>query len=123
MDARSDAILIQGLEFYGYHGASDEEQEVGHRFVIDVVLEVDLSVAGKSDALADTVSYARVARRLVEVGTHDKYRLVEALAEGLCQMVLLEFPGVNALELCVRKSYPPVNMIVSSVGVRIYRSR
>ena len=123
MDARSDAILIEGLEFYGYHGASDQEQEVGHRFIMDVVLEADLSAAGKSDELADTVSYARVARRLIEVGTRDKYRLVEALAEDLCQMVLQEFPGVNALELCVRKSYPPVNTIVSSVGVRIYRSR
>ena len=76
---RADTILINGLEFYAYHGASDQEQTVGHRYRVDARLMVDIAAASASDRLSDTVSYARVAKRLVEVGTGEQFRLLEAL--------------------------------------------
>ena len=39
---QTDTILIQELEFYAYHGASDQEQVVGHRYVVDARLTVDI---------------------------------------------------------------------------------
>lgn len=118
-----DAIIISALEFYAYHGASDQEQTVGHRYVVDVRLSVDTRAAGVSDHLSDTVSYARIAKRIVQVGTEEQFRLLEALAKRLSDTVLAEFPPVQALTLRVQKMCPPMNAIVQSVGVEITRSR
>ena len=62
-----DKILIRGLDFYGYHGASDEEQVVGHRFIADATLTVDTHSAGQSDNLAETVSYADIAAKIIDI--------------------------------------------------------
>lgn len=121
--ASTDTILINGLEFYGYHGASDQEQTVGHRYFIDVRLGVDTHTAGSSDRLADTVSYSRVARKLIEIGTQRQFRLLEALAAHMVDVVFEEFAQVQTLRLRVQKMCPPMNAIVASVGVELYRSR
>jgi dihydroneopterin aldolase len=119
----TDTILINGLEFYGYHGASDQEQTVGHRYYLDVRLGVDIQAASRSDRLADTVSYSRVARRLIEVGTQRQFRLLEALAAHMADVVFEEFAAVDSIQLRVQKMCPPMNAIVASVGVEIHRRR
>ncbi len=118
-----DEIVINGLEFYAYHGASDEEQQVGHRYTIDARLEVDTHRAGDTDRLGDTVSYSRAARRMVEVGTQEQFRLLEALGARIAAVVLSEFPLVQTIHLRLLKVSPPMNAIVASVGVAITRSR
>ena len=120
---QSDSILISGLEFYAYHGASDQEQTVGHRYQVDVRLTVDTRSAGASDRLSDTVNYSRVAKRLLEVGTQEQYRLLEALAARMVTAVFADFPFVEGLTLRVQKMVPPMNAIVSAVGVEITRNR
>ena len=119
----TDTILINGLEFYGYHGASDQEQTVGHRYYVDVRLGVDISAACRSDRLADTVSYSRVARRLIELGTQRQFRLLEALAAHMADVIFEEFAAVESVQLRVQKMCPPMNAIVASVGVEIHRRR
>jgi dihydroneopterin aldolase len=119
----ADKILIQGLEFYAYHGASDQEQAVGHRYQVDVEMRVDTRIAGESDKLHDTVSYSRVARKLVQVGTQQQFRLLETLASRMAHVLLEEFPAVQAVTLRVTKLCPPMNAIVAAVGIEIYRER
>ena len=119
----TDQIVINGLEFYGYHGASDQEQSVGHRYFVDASLAVDTRQAGLSDRLGDTVSYSKVARRLIEIGTTRQFRLLEALAAHMVEIVFDEFPLVHAVQLRVQKRCSPMNAIVASVGVEIIRSR
>ncbi len=122
MDER-DGILINGLEFYGYHGASDQEQTVGHRYQVDLRMEVNTATAGISDALGDTVSYSKVARRILEIGTSERYRLLEALAARLVSVIFAEYPAVEQMRIRVVKVYPPMNAIAASVGVEISRAR
>ncbi|HLK56420.1 MAG TPA: dihydroneopterin aldolase [Chthonomonadaceae bacterium] len=123
MSETTDAIIINGLEFYAFHGASDAEQTVGHRYLVDVRLTVDTRAAGESDRLHDTVSYARVAKRIVQVGTETQYRLLEALAAHIISDLFVEFSLVEAIQLRVQKLAPPMNSIVASVGVEITRHR
>src|SRR5689334_12921984 len=103
-----DTILISGLEFYGYHGASDQEQTVGHRYLVDVRLSVDTQRAGHSDRLTDTVNYSKVARRLIEAGTQKQFRLLEALSAHMAEVILADFPLVQALQIRVQKMCPPM---------------
>ena len=118
-----DTILIEGLEFYGYHGVPDEEQAIGHRYGVDVRLTVDTRLAAQTDNVKDTTNYSKVARTLIEVGTKTQFRLLERLAERMIQEIFANFEQVQAVNLCLRKLMPPMNVIVSAVGVEIARQR
>ena len=117
-----DCIFVESIEFYAYHGASDEEQAIGHRYAVDVRLHTDIRRAGATDQLRDTVNYAGVAERIVDIGTQQRFRLLEALAERIAGALLEEYP-IESVEIEVRKLLPPMNVIARSVGVRIVRSR
>ncbi len=121
--ATSDTILIGGLEFYAYHGASDEEQTIGHRYRVEVKLHVDTHKAGLSDNLNDTVNYAEVALCIQEVAQSSQHRLLESLAERIVSVLLEQFQRVEAVTLKIEKRLPPFPAIVESVGVEIYRTR
>ena len=122
-ELKRDFVIIQGLEFYAFHGASDEEQKIGHRYRVDIRLKTDLSKAGKSDNLEDTIDYGKVATRIVEISTEKQFRLLEALTESIVSKLFAEFPSLEEIELKIQKIAPPVNIIADSVGVEITRIR
>jgi len=117
-----DAIVIEGIEFYGFHGATPEEQRIGHRYLVDVELCLSLEAAGESDDLADTVDYGVVASRIVQIGTVQQCRLLEALAERMAAALLAELP-VERVRLRIRKPCPPMPVIAAAAGVEIQRTR
>ncbi len=119
----ADTILIQGLEFYGFHGVSAAEQTVGHRYSVDVALTVDTRLAATSDDVADTIDYSAVAACIVQIGAGMQFRLLEALAGHLTQQILAQFPRVETVRMRVHKILPPLNVVVSAVGVEITRTR
>jgi dihydroneopterin aldolase len=120
----ADAILLQGLVFYGYHGVHPEEQRLGQRFVVDLEARGDLRPAGTSDEPARTVSYSdlyRVAREVVEGPPR---RLIEALAEEIAADVLARFPSIESVTVTVWKPGAPIaGSALERVGVRITRER
>ena len=65
-----DKIKLQEMAFYGHHGVDSEENTLGQRFFIDVEMDLDLSGAGESDNIEDSVNYAEV------------FSLVQSIAEG-----------------------------------------
>ncbi|MGC8783762.1 MAG: dihydroneopterin aldolase [Armatimonadota bacterium] len=121
-DAKPDTILIEGITFHAYHGASDEEQAIGHRYSVDVVIEFDIRAAARSDDLSQTVNYSTVAKRVLAVGTENRFRLIETLAEHIAADILQNFPA-SAVEVTVRKLLPPMKVPAQAVGVKIRRAR
>ncbi len=118
-----DRLFIEGIEFYAYHGVPDAEQQIGHRYRVDVVLELDLSRAGRTDRLDDTVNYGEVARLVQQIGTQSSVRLMETLAERLCNAILERFPPVQRVQVRVAKRLPPTGNVVELAGVEITRTR
>jgi len=118
-----DRIRIEGLEFHGFHGVPAAEREIGHRYRVDAVLELDLRPAAAEDDVELTVDYGEVARTLIQVGTGPSVRLVETLAEGMAAAVFQQFPRVRALELQVAKIHPPVALQFAAAVIEIRRSR
>lgn len=118
-----DRLFIEGIEFYGYHGVPDAEQQVGHRYRVDVVLELDLAQAGRTDQLEHTVNYGEVARLVLQIGTGQPVRLMERLAEQLCQAILEQFPRVQRVQVRVAKRLPPTGTVVEQAGVELRRER
>lgn len=119
----SDRIILEGMQFYGYHGVNPEERVLGQRYVVDLVAEIDLQAAGKSDRLEDTVSYSHIYRAVRSVMEGDPRNLLESAAQAIADRVLAEF-SIEAVTVTVRKPNPPVRgSSIESAAVQIRRRR
>ena len=119
----SDRIIVEGMRLYGFHGGSPEEQSLGQPFMVDMEAELDLSVAGKSDNLDDTVSYTHLYRVAKEVMEEEPKNLIESLAEEIARRALDAFP-IQAVRVRVTKTRPPIKgAVLSGTAVEIYRTR
>ncbi len=117
-----DRITITGIEAFGYHGVLEHERTYGQRFVVDVALGVDLSAAGASDDLADTVDYGTLAAEVADLVTGPPCDLIEALAERIAARCLSD-PRVQAAEVTVHKPSAPVPVVAEEVSVTLRRVR
>ena len=119
----SDQIILLGMQFYGYHGVNPEERVLGQRYVVDLTADIDLSHAGESDRLEDTVSYSHIYRSVRAVMEGEARNLLESAAEAIADRVLSEFP-VAAVSVTVKKPNPPVRgSSIELAAVQIHRSR
>src|SRR5205809_92030 len=98
----TDRIHLRGVEAVGRHGVLAQEKRDGQPFVVDVVMELDLSGPGRTDNLTDTVSYAEVAAEVVARVTGPSFDLIERLAQVVADDVLGR-PAVSAVEVTVHK--------------------
>lgn len=57
-----DKLVLRGLQFHGFHGVKQEEKKLGQKFFVDVDAWLDLSTAGATDDISDTVSYTDIYR-------------------------------------------------------------
>ncbi len=121
MGRMSDRIVLNGMQFYGYHGVMPEEQELGQPFIVDVEMYCDLREAGEKDDLTKTVDYSQVFELVKGIVTGEPYLLIEALAERIAGSVLAEFPVPEVL-VRVKKPHAPLKGIFSDVSVEIRRS-
>ena len=118
-----DRIILEGMQFYGYHGGTPEERSLGQPFQIDMEAELDLSIAGKSDNRDDTVSYTHLYRVVKEVLDGAPKNLLETLAEQIAQRALDSFP-LAAVTVRVKKTRPPIKgAVLSGAAVEVYRVR
>lgn len=118
----TDRLLLQGMEFYGYHGDIEAERALGGRYSVDVELVADLRAAGRSDSLEDTIDYVRcfqVVRDLVE---NRQYRLLEAMAAAIAGALLAEHSTAQAVKVRVAKQ-PPVRGTFQRFAVELERRR
>ena len=121
--AMDDAVFLEGLQFYAYHGVNPEERAQGQRFLVDVALTVDLRAAGRADDLARTINYSAVYKRVRAIVEGPPRQLIEAVAEEIAVALLAEFPA-TAVTVTVRK--PEVALkgaFLGAAGVRVSRTR
>ena len=102
-----DKILLSNLGFYGYHGVLKEEN----------------FLAGLSDDINKSVSYAEVYNVVKDITENKQFNLLEALAENIAEEVLNKFILINGVMVRVRKPEAPVNGIYDYFGVEIRRTR
>ena len=117
-----DRIELRGLRALGVCGVLPEEQERPQPLEVDVDIEADLTAAGMSDDLDDTVDYGAVCELVERVVTTETFALIERLAERIAELILTD-DRVLAVTVAVRKTRPPVAQILATSGVRIRRVR
>jgi 7,8-dihydroneopterin aldolase/epimerase/oxygenase len=121
--AMSDAIFVNGLALHAYHGVMPHEGKVGQTFKLDLVLDIALGDASRSDKLKDTVSYDLVVKTVSEAFCARRYRLVEAAAGAAADAVLARFAKVTGVRVTVHKPHAPIAATFDDVGVTVMRRR
>lgn len=118
----SDRILLQGMRFDGRHGVGDEERALPQLIEVDLEVETDLSAAGKSDDLTETIDYGpliRLCRRVIE---ERSFHLLEAIADTIASAILVSTTA-RAVTVRVRKLAVPVDADLDFAQVEIRRER
>jgi 7,8-dihydroneopterin aldolase/epimerase/oxygenase len=111
-------ILLRGLDLYGHHGVPDEERVVGHRYRLDVELDVR-ETASLTDDVGGTVDYSALARTVEDAFRSQRDRTLERLARRVGEAVLRGHPRVLRVLVRAVKPLPPMPFTVAEAGVEI----
>jgi dihydroneopterin aldolase/2-amino-4-hydroxy-6-hydroxymethyldihydropteridine diphosphokinase len=117
----TDQIRISELRAMAVVGALPHEREAAQPLQIDLVLDVDLHDAGRSDELGETVHYGLVADQVSALVTESKDVLLERLATRIADEVLT-FGRVEAVEVELTKLRPPIAVDAATTSVKIRRT-
>jgi 2-amino-4-hydroxy-6-hydroxymethyldihydropteridine diphosphokinase len=115
-----DTVFIEGLEIEALIGIYDWERRVRQPLQFDIEMAFDNRRPAASDAIADTLDYKAVSKRLIAFVSDSAFGLVETLAERCATLIIEEF-GVAHVRLKLSK--PGAVRGARAVGVRIERSR
>ena len=119
----SDLIQLTDLRIVGIVGVLPEERVRAQPLRIDLDLRVDLSAAGVSDALSDTVDYGAVCDAVAGTVEVSRPELLERLAAQLADSVFDVDARIGTVTVSVAKLRPPVPHDLAASGVRITRRR
>lgn len=118
-----DKIMVNNMQFYGFHGLFPEENKLGQRFYVDVILYADLTEAGKTDDMTDSIDYGDIYETVKNILEGKAYNLLEAVAESVAGQLLTSYALIDACTVKVKKPDPPIPGHYDSVAVEIYRER
>lgn len=111
-------IMLEGMEFYSFHGHFAEEQKIGTHFEVDLSVEVETDVAEMSDKLSDTLDY-QALYRVVKAEMEKDSKLLEHVARRIIDAVYDTFPEVSNVEVTVAKLNPPLGGKMGAVSVTL----
>jgi dihydroneopterin aldolase len=97
-----DYILIRDLEIDCVIGVLPHERNAPQRIVLNLRLACDLTRAGSSDKLADTIDYAVLAGKIRALVAGSTCQLIEALAQQVAQLCLA-VPAVHGVTVTLDK--------------------
>jgi len=115
-----DLVFIEGFVGETVIGIHDTELHRPQPLAIDVCLGVPRPRACDTDDIADTIDYGALRVRLHRLLAEHSVRLLEAFAEQVAQIALVEF---HAHWVRVRVAKPRKFDDAAAVGVQIERRR
>ncbi|OAM26071.1 MULTISPECIES: dihydroneopterin aldolase [Eikenella] len=115
-----DTVFLHGLKAQTLIGVFDWERRRAQTVLLDIDIRADLRAAEASDDVADTISYAEVAERVVSSLAGQQFFLLEALAGHVAQLLLRQFACESVRVKAVKPGILPG---VVEVGVVVERGR
>jgi dihydroneopterin aldolase len=111
-------VLLEGMEFFGYHGMYPEERVLGNRFLVNLELHTDFEDAMLTDRLEGTVDYAQLYQ-LVKLRMGNRVQLLEHLGYGIIQDIRAAYPQVSQIRITLKKHQPAIGGLVDFSGVTV----
>ena len=119
----TNIIRIKNAQFYAYHGALKEEQNIGGKFEVDVDIYTDFSKAAENDELNLTINYHEVYKYLDKIIHSHKYYLIETVATEIANEVTKHFNGIEKINVKVRKRSVPVGGMLDYVEAEVIKEK
>jgi dihydroneopterin aldolase len=117
-----DKVRILNLKIPARHGVYEFEKDKDGLFELDVEMHTDLSSAGKSDELKDTINYDKVVSVIIEEFTKKDYHLIEAVGQTICKKLLADF-NIQKVVIKIRKPHAPIMANLDTVEVELVREK
>jgi dihydroneopterin aldolase len=117
-----DKILLEGLEFYAFHGYYSEELKIGSSFIIDLELHTNLKKSGENDRIEDTIDYSSVYK-LVKQEMETPSKLIENVGARIINSLFTNFDRLERAVIKISKINPPVGGKIKSASIIIEKSR
>jgi 7,8-dihydroneopterin aldolase/epimerase/oxygenase len=108
-------ILLEGMEFFAYHGHFKEERIIGTKFIVDVEFDYESKPAEQSDRLQDAFNYQEVfllVKKEMEINSH----LLEHVTRRILDSIHNSFPGINKARVKIAKMNPQLGGKVKQVS-------
>lgn len=118
----NDKIILTGIEIFGHHGCTMEEQLRGQIIKVDLEIFLNLERAGKSDELADTVDYAKILFDVEKIVAGKSRKLMETLAEEIAAKILT-YEKVFIVKVTLHKPFANLPIRYDDVAVEIVREK
>ena len=112
-------IRMTNCAFFARHGVLDEEETLGQRFYVDVVLTVDSLRALEEDSIEATVDYGVAFKVIEKIIVGERRFLIEALALEVAKALIARYPQIERAEITVRKPNAPVQGVLEHVEVTV----
>ena len=116
-----DQITIEKLTVFGNHGVYPEENKLGQKFLVSLVLYTDTRKAGLNDELENSINYGDVSQYVRQFFEENTFKLIERVAEKLAEGLLLRYSLLEKVDVKIEKTWAPIAIPVESVGVEISR--
>lgn len=113
-----DTIFLSEVSVETRLGVPEWERMTPQTVILDIEIAMPHSRSCQSDEIEDTIDYGVVVMRIRQALAENSFKLVEALAEHVCQIVLKEF-GAPWVKIKVAK--PGILRGLKSLGVIIER--
>lgn len=115
-----DKLFIEQLKVETILGVPEWERQIPQTIVLDIEVAMPHSRSCHTDAIEDTLDYGSIVARIRATLTEHSFRLVESLAEHICQLIMNEF-GSPWIKIKVAK--PGILPNVKALGVIIERGQ
>lgn len=113
-----DTVFITGLRAETTIGVRPRERLIKQTLKIDLVLYCDLSLAGISDDLIETLDYSGISAQVINLIENSDFLLIESIAEMVAGE-LLNDDQVKGIRVTIHK--PGAVPAADDVGVTITR--
>jgi len=98
------------MQFYGHHGATPQERQIGQRFEVDVEFAVATEKVDDGD-LSTTLDYRLVYEICRRCCIERQYKLIEVMAREIVREILSAYP-VSGIRVTVRKPCVPLGGVI-----------
>ena len=116
-----DKIKIDKLTVFGKHGVYPEENALGQKFEVSLVLYTDTRKGGLTDELEYSINYGDVCHYVKQFFEENTFQLIERVAEKLAEELLLRYDLLQKADVKIEKPWAPILLPVENVGVEISR--
>ena len=115
-------ILLEGMEFFAYHGVYQEEREKDQNFSIDLEIDTDYSKACYSDKLEDAIDYVEIYE-LVKAEMEIPSSLLENVAQRIIDSIRENFEQIEFIKVKITKLQPPISGKLKGIGIELAYSK